>query len=93
MPKFAANLTYMFPELEPKCRFSAAAKAGFKTVEILRPYDLEKNEVKALLNDNGLQFLLLNTRGETRIRTNAVSERCREERRISVKPLTRHSIM
>ena len=63
MPKFAANLTYMFPELEPKCRFSAAAKAGFKAVEILRPYDFEKNEVKALLNDNGLQFLLLNTRG------------------------------
>jgi len=62
MPKFAANLTYMFPELEPKDRFAAAAKAGFKAVEMLRPYDFEKSEAKALLDDNGLQFLLLNTR-------------------------------
>lgn len=61
MPKFAANLTTMFPELEPKDRFAAAAKAGFEAIEFLRPYDFEKAEVKSWLDDNGLQFLLLNT--------------------------------
>jgi hydroxypyruvate isomerase len=35
MPKFAANLTMMFPEYEPLERFERAAKAGFKFVEFL----------------------------------------------------------
>ena len=61
MPKFAANLTTMFSELEPEERFAAAAKAGFKAVEFLRPYGFEKDEVKSWLEGNGLQFLLLNT--------------------------------
>ena len=61
MPKFAANLTTMFPELEPRGRFVAAAKAGFKAVEFLRPYEFKKTVVKAWLDENGLEFLLLNT--------------------------------
>jgi hydroxypyruvate isomerase len=61
MPKFAANLTTMFPELEPKDRFAAAAKAGFEAVEYLRPYDNSKEEVRGWLDDNGLKMLLLNT--------------------------------
>ena len=61
MPKFAANLTTMFSELEPKNRFSAAARAGFKAVEFLRPYDFLKRDVKSWLDENELQFLLLNT--------------------------------
>jgi 2-dehydrotetronate isomerase len=61
MPKFAANLTTMFPELEPKERFKAAAKAGFKAVEFLRPYSFPKEEVKTWLESNGLQLLLVNT--------------------------------
>jgi hydroxypyruvate isomerase len=39
MPKFAANLSTMFPELEPAERFHAAARAGFPAVEFLRPYE------------------------------------------------------
>jgi len=63
MPKFAANLTTMFPELEATDRFRAAAAAGFKAVEFLRPYDWPKEEVRAWLDEAGLQFLLLNTLG------------------------------
>ena len=63
MPKFAANLTTMFPELEPPARFRAAAHAGFKAVEFLRPYDWPKEQVRGWLDDNGLSFLLLNTLG------------------------------
>ena len=44
MPKFAANLTMMFNEVPFLDRFEAAAKAGFKYVEFLWPYDtLHKN--------------------------------------------------
>jgi len=63
MPKFAANLSTMFPELEPPERFRAAGKAGFKAVEFLRPYDWPKEEVRGWLEEAGLQFLLLNTLG------------------------------
>ncbi|MDA1323132.1 MAG: TIM barrel protein [Proteobacteria bacterium] len=63
MPKFAANLSTMFPELEPPARFRAAARAGFKAVEFLRPYDWPQKEVRGWLDDNGLKFLLLNTLG------------------------------
>ena len=38
MPKFAANLTMLFNEVDFLDRFAAAAKAGFKGVEYLFPY-------------------------------------------------------
>lgn len=63
MPKFAANLTTMFPELEPEDRFRAAAVAGFKAVEFLRPYEYKPVLIRELLEENRLQFLLLNTLG------------------------------
>jgi len=43
MPKFAANLTLMFKEVGFLDRFEAAAKAGFRGVEYLFPYDFDKN--------------------------------------------------
>ena len=60
MPKFAANLTMLFTELPFLDRFEAAAKAGFKAVEFLFPYGFAKEEVKARLDDNGLQVILHN---------------------------------
>ena len=36
MPRFAANLNFLFTELAFLDRFEAAAKAGFKAVEIHR---------------------------------------------------------
>ena len=37
MPRFAANLSMMYPELPFLDRFEAAAKDGFKAVEYLFP--------------------------------------------------------
>ena len=39
MPKFNANLSMMFNEVGFLERFGAAAKAGFRGVEFLFPYE------------------------------------------------------
>ena len=39
MPKFSANLSMLFTEHDFLDRFDAAAKAGFKAVEYIGPYD------------------------------------------------------
>lgn len=61
MPRFAANLTMMFNEVPFLDRFEAAAKAGFKGVEILFPYEYAIDEIAARLKANGLQLVLFNT--------------------------------
>lgn len=61
MPKFAANLTMMFNEVPFLDRFEAAAKAGFKYVEYLWPYDYPAQELKAKLDQYGLKQVLFNT--------------------------------
>jgi hydroxypyruvate isomerase len=60
MPKFAANLTLMFNELPFAQRFAAAAKAGFRGVEFLFPYEFTPSELRALLEENALQNVLFN---------------------------------
>ena len=60
MPKFAANLSMLYPELEFLDRFAAAARDGFKAVEFLFPYAFEPREIAARLRDNGLQQVLFN---------------------------------
>ncbi|HYZ23743.1 MAG TPA: hydroxypyruvate isomerase [Rhodopila sp.] len=60
MPKFAANLTMLFTELTFLERFSAAAKAGFKAVEFLFPYDYDMRQLGDLLAANGLTLVLHN---------------------------------
>lgn len=60
MPKFAANLTMMYPELPFLDRFEAAAKDGFKAVEYLFPYAYDVKELAARLKNNGLQQVLFN---------------------------------
>lgn len=61
MPKFAANLTMMFNEVPFIERFEAAARAGFKYVEFLWPYDCSIEMIKQELNKNALQVVLFNT--------------------------------
>ena len=61
MPKFAANLTMMFNEVPFIERFDAAARAGFKYVEFLWPYDCSIEMIKQELNKNALQVVLFNT--------------------------------
>lgn len=58
MPRFAANLSMLFTELDFHDRFRAAAQAGFKGVEILFPYAYDPNELARLLADNGLSLVL-----------------------------------
>lgn len=60
MPKFAANLSMMYPELPFLDRFEAAAKDGFGAVEYLFPYAYESGELAARLQANGLQQVLFN---------------------------------
>ncbi|MEG3136058.1 HPr family phosphocarrier protein [Rouxiella sp. T17] len=61
MPKFAANLSTMFTEYPFLERFAAAAKAGFKGVEFLFPYDYPIADLKQALTDNQLEMVLFNT--------------------------------
>jgi len=60
MPKFAANLSMLYPELEFLDRFAAAAHDGFKAVEYLFPYAFKADEIASRLRDNGLQQVLFN---------------------------------
>ena len=60
MPKFDANLTFLFNELPFLDRFAAARKAGFLGVEYMSPYEATKDEVAARLKDNGLTQVLFN---------------------------------
>ena len=60
MPKFCANLTMLFNEVAFMDRFAAAAKAGFKGVEYLFPYDYDKKDLVAALAGNGLAQVLHN---------------------------------
>jgi hydroxypyruvate isomerase len=60
MPKFAANLSMMYPELPFLERFEAAACDGFKAVEFLFPYSFDRQELAARLKGNGLQQVLFN---------------------------------
>jgi len=61
MPRFAANLGYLFAELPLIERFGAAAAAGFTAVELLFPYDVAAAAVKAELTRHGLTQLGINT--------------------------------
>ena len=60
MPKFAANLTMLFTEMEFPARFAAAAEAGFKGVEILSPYVLRMDEMSDRLGAADLELVLIN---------------------------------
>lgn len=60
MPRFAANLTMLFTELPFLERFEAAAKAGFRAVEFLFPYEFAVEEIAARLKGNGLELVLHN---------------------------------
>lgn len=60
MPKLAANLSMLFTEHDFLDRFEAAARAGFKGVEYLFPYDYDKHELARRLKDNDLIQVLHN---------------------------------
>ncbi|MBN2906557.1 MAG: TIM barrel protein [Rhodobacteraceae bacterium] len=61
MPRFCANLDFLFTERPFLDRFAAARAAGFGAVEILFPYDHDPGAIAARLNDEGLTLALINT--------------------------------
>jgi len=60
MPRFAANLGFLFPEFPFTERFGAAAAAGFAAVEFAQPYAWDARELAELLEANGLEMVLFN---------------------------------
>ena len=60
MPKFNANLTMLFNEVDFLGRFAAAAEAGFKGVEYLFPYAYDKAQLADKLAECGLVQVLHN---------------------------------
>jgi len=60
MPRFAANLSLLYPELDFLARFAAAARDGFQAVEYLFPYAWPAAELAARLQAHGLQQVLFN---------------------------------
>jgi len=61
MPNFAANLSMMFQDIGFLDRFDAAARAGFKGVEFLFPYDHPAEAIAERLERNSLSLALFNT--------------------------------
>jgi hydroxypyruvate isomerase len=60
MPRFAANLGFLFPEHPFTERFGAAAAAGFAAVEFAQPYAYDARELAELLEANGLEMVNFN---------------------------------
>lgn len=60
MPKFSANLSFLYPELPFTDRFAAAAADGFKAVEYVSPYGETKERIAELLQRHGLTQALFN---------------------------------
>ena len=60
MPRFAANLSMLYPEHAFLERFAAAAADGFDAVEYLFPYAFQAAELAARLSDLGLTQALFN---------------------------------
>ena len=58
MPRFAANLTLLWPELDVYDRFRAAAQAGFRRVEILFVHELDPERVERALKEHRLELVL-----------------------------------
>ena len=61
MPRFAANVSMMFPDVPVAERFAAARALGFRAVEYLFPYDESPGEIRRRLRDAGIRMILLNT--------------------------------
>jgi hydroxypyruvate isomerase len=60
MPKFSANISMLFKEVEFPDRFEAAARAGFKAVEIQFPYAWDKGRLARIARRAGVEVVLIN---------------------------------
>lgn len=60
MPRFAANLSFLFTEVPFLERFAAAAAAGFRAVEFMFPYAWPADDIAGRLSAAGLRNVLFN---------------------------------
>ncbi len=60
MPKFSANISMLFKEVEFPERFEAAARGGFKAVEIQFPYGWSKSQLGEIAQHAGVEVVLIN---------------------------------
>jgi hydroxypyruvate isomerase len=60
MPRFSANLTMLFTEVDFMDRFALAAGSGFKAVEYLFPYPYRPEDLEERLRTHGLKQVLFN---------------------------------
>ena len=60
MPRFSANISMLFREVELPERFEAAARAGFKAVEIQFPYDWSQRQLADIARHAGVEVVLIN---------------------------------
>jgi hydroxypyruvate isomerase len=60
MPRFAANLSFLFIELPFLQRFAAARAAGFSAVEFPYPYAFDREELLKAIKMNQLRVVLFN---------------------------------
>ena len=60
MPRFSANISMLFKEVEFPERFEAAAQAGFKAVEIQFPYGWSKRQLGEIAQRAGVEVVLIN---------------------------------
>lgn len=61
MPKFSANLGFLWPDRPLLKRIEAAANAGFRAIELHWPYDTDAAEVRDLCARLDLTLLGINT--------------------------------
>jgi 2-dehydrotetronate isomerase len=68
MPRFAANIGFLFPDLPPLGRFAAARASGFEAVEWGAPYDFAIGEIRGAIAAAGIRLTGINTPGGDRAR-------------------------
>ena len=61
MPKFSANLGFLWPDRPLPDRIEAAARAGFKAVELHWPYEFGPESIRDLCARLGVELLGINT--------------------------------
>jgi hydroxypyruvate isomerase len=61
MPKLEANIQWMFNEYDLLDRYDAAARAGFKGVEVQAPYSARVEQIVERLERNNLKHVIINS--------------------------------
>jgi len=61
MPRFCANLGFLWSDRPLLARIDAAARAGFRAIELHFPYAVPAGDIAAAVRRNGLTLLGINT--------------------------------